>query len=325
MSRAGWTVLGAALVLAACADETPAPAGAPEPSAGPSSVVLRPVPTEPTIAFSVSFGVGSQDDPPGKEGLAFLTGQMIADASTQRLSYDQILDALYPLASGYAARVDKETTTLTGRTHRDNIAAYFDLLTDAYLRPAFAASDFERIKNDAINYLQNSLRYASDEELAKAVLTEMIFRGTRYAHPVAGTVAGLRSITLEDVEAFYRRHYTAANATLGLAGGYDDALVARFEATLESLPEGAAVADPAVEPAVEPAGWEGTELLLVAKPGADASISFGFPLDVRRGERDFYALWVANSWLGEHRNQAGRLFQVIRGERGLNYGNYSYL
>jgi len=46
---------------------------------------------------------------------------------------------------------------------------------------------------------------------------------------------------------------------------------------------------------------------------------------VHRGERDFYALWIANSWLGEHRNQASHLFKVIRELRGLNYGNYSYI
>ena len=38
---------------------------------------------------------------------------------------------------------------------------------------------------------------------------------------------------------------------------------------------------------------------------------------MRRGEREFYALWIANSWLGEHRNQSSHLYQVIREMRGL--------
>ena len=77
--------------------------------------------------------------------------------------------------------------------------------------------------------------------------------------------------------------------------------------------------------AISPAEFEGNHVLLVDKEDADASISFGFPIDVVRGDRDYYALWVANSWLGEHRNSASHLYQVIREARGMNYGDYSYV
>jgi len=63
----------------------------------------------------------------------------------------------------------------------------------------------------------------------------------------------------------------------------------------------------------------------VKKPGPSTALSFGYPIDVHRGSREFYALWVANSWLGEHRNSSGHLFQFIRETRGMNYGDYSYI
>jgi zinc protease len=280
-----------------------------------------PVAADPTISISVQFAVGSQNDPPGKEGLAFITGQMLVDAGTEARSLDEILEALYPLAAGYSMRVDRERSTLTGRVHRDNLDSYLGLFTDAFLHPGFDEDDFERVLSDAINDIENTLRYSSDEELGKAAFNELVFRGTRYAHPNEGTVAGLRSITLDDVREFYRRHYTAANVQLGLAGGFDPLITAQLEAALKKLPAGERTAPPAIEPAE----IDGRSAVLIAKPGADASISFGFPLDVHRGERDFYALWIANSWLGEHRNQASHLFNVIREARGLNYGDYSYI
>jgi zinc protease len=284
-------------------------------------VVLLNVPADPTISFSLQFAVGSQNDPPGKEGLAFLTGEMLADAATEARSLDEILTALYPLAAGYDIRVDLERSTLTGRVHRDNLEAYFELFTDAFLKPAFVEDDFERVRSDAVNAIENTLRYSSDEELGKAALHEAVFRGTPYAHLSEGTVTGLRAITLDDVRAFYRRHYTRANALLGLGGGFDREVVDRLQAAVARLPAGEILAPPAVEPAPV----EGRSVVLIDKPNADASISFGFPLDVRRGERDFYALWIANSWLGEHRNQSSHLFNVIREKRGLNYGDYSYI
>lgn len=46
---------------------------------------------------------------------------------------------------------------------------------------------------------------------------------------------------------------------------------------------------------------------------------------MRRGSREFYALAIANAWLGQHRKGFGRRFNSIRAQRGLNYGNYSYI
>jgi zinc protease len=311
--------------LAACGGaDTPTSSTNTPPAAAQSeeaNIVLLPIVGDPTVSFSVSFGVGSQDDPPGKEGLAYVTGRMLSDAATESNAYEAILEKLYPLAAWYDTRVDKELTTLTGRTHNDNIETYVPLFTDAYLHPAFRDEDLQRIRSDAINYVANTLRYASDEELAKAALYAQIFAGTRYAHPVQGTVTGLESITIDDVRAFHARHYTPESATLALGGGYDTALAERMAASLAGLP----ASEPPDPARVVPAPFEGRHVLLIDKPGADASISFGFPIDVHRGERDFYALWIANSWLGEHRHQASHLFQVIREARGLNYGDYSYI
>ena len=288
---------------------------------GGDSAILLPVPDDPTVSFSIWFKVGSQNDPAGKEGLAALTGRLLSEGATTANSYETILAKLYPLASSYQVRVDREMTTFTGRTHRDNIEKFYTLFTDAVLRPAFAATDFERLRSNALNTIENTLRYASDEDLGKAAFYDMVFAGTTYRHPEVGTVQGLRAMTLEDVRQFYATHFTAGNAVVALAGGYPADLPARLERDLAGLPPGAPA--PLPTPAVAP--FAGREVLLVDKPGADASISFGFPIDLVRGEREYYALWVANSWLGEHRNSSSHLYQVIRSTRGLNYGDYSYI
>jgi zinc protease len=283
--------------------------------------VLLEVPDDPTITFKVWFKVGSQNDPAGKEGLASLTGQMISDASTVNNSYEQILEKLFPMAAGYGVRVDREMTVLSGRTHKDNAGAYLDLFADAYLRPAFKQEDFDRIKSDTLNYIKNSLRFQADEELGKAALYWSIFEGSSYAHLPQGTVKGIEATTLEDVKAFYGQYYTAGNSQIALGGGFDDDLLKRFKADCGELPKG----EPEQMAAIAPAAAEGLQVLLVQKPGADASISFGFPINLQRGEREFYALWLANSWLGEHRNSSSHLYQVIREARGMNYGDYSYI
>jgi zinc protease len=286
-----------------------------------AQVVQLPVANDPTVSFRLWFKVGSQNDPPGKEGLAALTAAMLTEAATLTNSYEQVLARLYPLAASYSASTDVEMTVLSGRTHRDNLAEYYPLLIDAVLRPAFVAEDLERLRSEALNYLETTLRYADDEELGKAVLTTTVYAGTPYGHLPLGTVRALRSITLDDVRSFYRSHYTRESVVIGIGGSYDQETLERLRRDLFTLPAGEA---PAVGPP-EVAPQRGFRVTIVEKDAPATAISMGFPITARRGSRDWYALAIANSWLGEHRNQSSHLFQVIREARGLNYGDYSYI
>jgi zinc protease len=283
--------------------------------------VLLPVAKDPTVSFRLWFKVGAQNDPAGKEGLAALTASMLTDASTRSHSYEQILDKLFPLASSYNASTSMEMTVVTGRTHKDNLADYYPLLLDAVLAPAFKQEDLDRIKSRTLNLLENTLRFASDEELGKAVLYNEIFAGTPYGHITGGTIEAVKSITLDDIRKFYAMHYTRDNVVIGLGGGFEPALLDRLKSDLAKLPPGA----PAALPAPVPKKIDGLQVTLVEKNAASTAISVGFPLNVLRGEKDWYALAIANSWLGEHRNSGSHLYQVIREVRGLNYGDYSYI
>ena len=203
-----------------------------------SALVLLPVASDPTVSFRVWFQVGSQDDPPGKEGLAALTASMLAEGSTRQHSYQQIVDLLYPMAADYSASASVEMTIISGRVHRDNLSGFYRLLSQAILSPGFRQEDLDRLKSDTLSFLSSSLRYASDEDLAKAVLYQEIFAGTPYGHLPAGLIDSVQSITLDDVRAFYRAHYTRDNVVIGLGGGYDPATVDRLRADLAKLPAG---------------------------------------------------------------------------------------
>jgi zinc protease len=298
--------------------------GKAEPVAAPKSAeppVLMPVAQDPNVAFKVWFKVGSQDDPPGKEGLAALTGALVSAGGTKTRSYDELLAALYPLAAQYGASTDTEMTVVSGLSHRDTVGAFYPIFTDVLLAPGFREDDFLRLRDNAVNAIEKELRYSSDEELGKAALAAAAWKGTPYAHLDGGTVESLKAITLQDVKDFWAAHYTAENAVIGLAGGYAEGLPERLLADLARLPKGT----PAATPAPAAPALSGRHVTIVKKEGPSTAISFGAPIDVRRGSREWYALAIANSWLGEHRNSSSHLYQVIREARGMNYGDYSYI
>lgn len=317
-------VAAAAAVPAAAPEQPLTTPSAPPPSPLPANVILAAT-AEPAVSVAAWFQVGSQDDPRGKEGLSWLTAQMMSRAATTEHRYDQILTLLYPMAASYQATVDREMTVISGRSSTADGAAFAQLFREAFTKPAFDPADFERLRTEGISYLEKDLRYALDEELGKAILHEALFRGSSYAHPIVGTVAGLKAITIDDVKAFWKAHYSADQTVFGVAGGYDDALRGSIESIREQLPPPVGAAAMAAPPPPTPALIKGRKVVLVNKPGADASISIGHLLEVRRGDPDFAALFLAASWLGEHRNSSSHLYQVIREARGLNYGNYAYV
>lgn len=286
----------------------------------PGVITLREA-DSPFIAFDIWVHVGSQNDPEGKEGLAALTASLLSDGSTTEDSYQEILTKLYPMASGYGYNVDKEMTVFRGRVHRDNLEAYYALFRNSLLAPAFDEADFNRVKTQTINFLERSRRYSRDEELGKELLFAMAYAGTPYEHPEEGYVESVRSISLEDVRAFYRDFYLSNNITVGIGGGYPEGFVGRVRSDFDALPE----AEVARVPAPQPKMPDGVQVLIVEKPTDATAISFGFPIPLLRGQEDFWAMMAMNSWFGEHRNSFSNLYQVIREDRGMNYGDYSYI
>lgn len=284
-------------------------------------VIQLPVKNDPTVSLRIWFKVGSQNDPAGKEGLASLTANLLSQGATKNNTYEEILEKLFPLASYYNCNASTEMTIFSGRTHLDNINEFYSLFIDGILNPAFEESDFNRLKDQALNYLKTNLKYSSDEELGKAVLYNDIFEGTPYGHITTGTISGLESITLEDVRDFYNKNYTRDNYIIGIGGGYEKDLLNNLINDLDKLPEGIVQSIPTPNP--KPI--DGYELTIVEKNAPATAISMGFPIDILRGSKEWYALAIANSWFGEHRNSSSHLYQVIREARGLNYGDYSYI
>jgi zinc protease len=329
LSAAGAFGTVALTALSACAPAA-VPAGAPGATAAVASadrvvgdrLIVHRQSESPFIAFNIWVQSGSAHDPQGREGLAGLTASLVSGGSSSRASYEEIRSRLYPMATGYGSSTDKEMTVFRGVVHRDNLEEFYGLLRDAVTSPAFREDDFNRVHTQTLNFLETTRRYSRDEELTKDLLYREAYRGTSYEHPVDGYVQSVRAITLDDVRAFYDTHYRAGNVVVAIGGGYPDGFPERVRADFDSLlAPGSA---PRVE-APQPRRPDRVQVLLVEKQTDASPISIGFPTTLLRSDPEFPAVMLANSWLGEHRNSFARLYQIIREQRGMNYGDYSYI
>ena len=275
----------------------------------------------PLISFRIIFMTGAASDPKGKEGVAALTAAMLSQGGSRAMTYEQIVEAMYPMATSFGSQIDKEMTVFQGSTHIDNLDKYYGLISQMLLNPGFREDDFSRLKTDAINYLKTSLRESNDEELGKEYLYNIIYAGHPYAHNNTGTVSSLEKLTLADVQAFYKAHYTQANMVLGLAGGYPKTFPDKVKADFAKLPAGTAATGNYEDPKLAP----GMQISIIERETRATAVSLGFPIAVTRSDKDWPALSLVASYFGQHRSSNSYLYQRLRESRGLNYGDYAYI
>jgi zinc protease len=284
-------------------------------------IFVRPS-NSPLVDISLVFRSGAGDDPAGKKGLAALTARLITDGDTRRRSLAEIKQRFYPIAGGLSAQVDKHLTRFSAQIHRDNIQSWYPLAREMLLEPGFTAADFDRVKQQQLTALRVQLRGNNDEELAKEKLYEDVYGDAHmYGTLTLGHAKDLEAITLDDVKRFYRAYYSSDRLAIGSAGNQQHNIVDKLTEDMLGLPSPGTPAPPL--PAMPSVDGRGATIIEKETPAV--AVSFGWPIAVNRTHPDWAALWLARSWLGEHRNANGRLYNRIREERGMNYGDYAYM
>ena len=279
-------------------------------------------PNSSKIVVKFMFKNGSICDPQGKEGLTYTTSQLINQGGTGELSFSDIQDKIYPMAAGYFSIVDKEVTIFTFLFHKDWMDQFYPIMMGLITNPSFSQADFDRVKNNQQAYVDQVIRASSDEEYSKKALEDFLFRGTNYQHMVEGKSASVAAITLDDVKNHYKNFFTRNNVMIGIAGNYPDSFIEKLKNDIAKLPD----IKPAIPSAPVVKMPDGLDVEIISKEGAFGSAIFtGYPLNITRANDEFAALMVANSYLGEHRKSYSKLYKVIREERSMNYGDYSYI
>jgi len=274
------------------------------------------------VVVKLMFRNGSISDPAGKDGLTFTTANSLIDGGTKDKTAKEIQELIYPMAVSYNASIDKEVTVFTFQVHVDFVEKFYPILRDLVLSPAFADEDFKKVRSNQENYVDQVIRASSDEDYSKLALEDLLFRGTNYQHMVQGNTDGVDAIKLEDVKDHYKKFFTRNNLSIGVAGNYTPAFLARLKKDMMNLPD----TKPDIPVAGKPNNPDGMNVEIITKDDALGSAIFtGFPLPITRSSNDFAALMVANSYLGEHRKSYGVLYNKIRSTRSMNYGDYSYI
>lgn len=283
------------------------------------------------IAIRIGVPAGSAQDPPGKEGLASLTAQMLLEGSfgdpSRPTTKEELAEITRPW--GQKARPEvllaKETTTFAMTIPEERLPEFLErILKPMFSRPLFAPAELDRIRSEHRVEL-SQVRFESQEELGLRYLDDLLHEGTSLQHLELGTAQGLRGATVGDLRRFFGSFYRSSGLRVALSTRKEAVVAAVGQALLDA--GGRVPASPLARsrpaPAVRP---KGRSLTIVAMPEAiSTGIHAGFPIAVTRSHPDYWPLFIANVWFGTHRDSFGHLYQAIRQARGYNYGDYSYI
>ncbi|MFT3764634.1 MAG: pitrilysin family protein [Minicystis sp.] len=184
-------------------------------------VVLHVDRTLPTVAFTVSYDVGSRDEARGRTGFAHLFEHMMFQGSEN-------------VPKGEHARlIQGRGGTLNGGTGTD-LTHYFNTLPAGELALGlWLEADRMRALDITQASFENQREVVKEEEhgglaglfgRAGRRMDELVFRDYwPYAHPTGGVMADLDAADFAWVRDFHAHHYGPNNAVLSLAGSFDPA------------------------------------------------------------------------------------------------------
>ncbi|MFN2460326.1 MAG: M16 family metallopeptidase [Candidatus Velthaea sp.] len=266
----------------------------------------------PLIAAQLIVRGGASAESEAEAGLSALTASLLTQGTTKRSAIEiaQQIDALgarLDATSGYDASVVSVSATTPV------FAQAFTVFNEVVRQPAFAPAEVERARAKSISDL--GLMYSNPSALARLVANRVVFGGTAYGHPLAGTAETLGALTRADVAHFHERYFRPDNAVLVIGGDIAPAdAFALAERVIGSWSKPAApLATPAplTPPAPRPV------VLAVDKPDAGRTAVVAGRVAISRRSPEYYAGTVATAVLAGY---SGRLNQEIRVKRGLSYG-----
>ncbi len=272
----------------------------------------------PTVAVSVLFpGAGSAADPPGREGMAEITGDTFL-GGTRRRDARALAEEIDDLAAVLEVSAGSDSSVARLFVLEHDLDEGLALLAEVLSESTFPEDEFEKNRRRQIDVLAE--QRSEPDFLARERLLDRLYPGHPYGRLTA-TEKGLEALAQGDVASFAATRFSFADATLILAGAADpDALIRAAARAFEGLPAGPCAPFAAVPP---PPRIDNFSIHLVNRPGSvQTNLLFARPALARRSPR-FTTAVVANQSLGG--GASSRLFHVLREERSLTYGAYSSL
>jgi len=268
----------------------------------------------PIVAINCIVDGGARVDPPGKAGLAGLTGSLLSEGTKGRTS-EEISRLIDSLGGSFDTGTSSDWVLASSAVLSRDFTTGFDLIARSLREPTFPPEEVDRRKKEILGELQ------ADEDqpgvVAQRAFRAAVFGDAAYGKPVDGTPQSVEALTRDDVLAYHRDEIQPARTICTVVG---DVPTTEMKATAERLlGDWQASGSPrAAQQAKDP----GAKSVVVDRPVTQASIVLG-QIGVARSNPDYFPILLMNYVLGGGGFNS-RLMQTIRTKGGLAYSVSSH-
>ncbi len=265
----------------------------------------------PVVCLMLLVRRGAADDPPGLDGLAAVTADMLDEGSGGR-SAIELHEALARIGGQLDTDIGADGTALTVSVLSRFAGRALDLLADMVARPSLAEEDFARVRQLRLHRLRQ-LRDVPGA-VADRVFARLLFGDDAYGHTAIGSERTVGALGVEDVRRFHASMFVSSSAVLLAVGDCEHATIARLAGEAFGGWSDRAPAPPPVE-APPPAAARLNVVTRHAAPQSELRIGH---VGVARHVPDYHALVAANMVLGGQ--FVSRINLNLRQDKGYTYG-----
>ena len=230
------------------------------------TVILSQRPGLPVVTANLTVRSGSDANPLARPGLANFTAAMLTEGTATRKSL-AIADEVARLGGRLTAGSSMDYTGVQAFALTKNFSGVLDLLADVVLHPSFPEEEVGRQRASRLSQLI-SLKDDPGSVADRIMLASLYGVEHPYGLLGIGTEASNKSISRDDIQAFWHTHFVPSNAALVIAGDISRADVQRLVESALGSWRGPVAPTPTLAPP-QPAG---ARLIIVDKPGRDGTV-----------------------------------------------------
>ncbi|MDB6019462.1 MAG: Peptidase domain protein [Pedosphaera sp.] len=269
----------------------------------------------PLVNIAIYAHTGEYVVPPGKEGLADLTGYLLARGGTKSMSTEALDERLAFLAAQLSSGVGETQGSVNLNLLAKDVDEGMKILREVLTSPRFQDDKIALRKQQ----LLQAMKQRNDEsESIEAREAGFLAYGENFWANRYSTAASIGGITRADIEGFHQKWFHPDNFVVAVNGDFDrDEMVRKLETLFADWPFAGEKPPPIPTNTV----FAQPGVYLVDKDVNQGRVTIMLP-GIRRDNPDYFSVLVMNDILGGG-GFTSHIMNSVRSDEGLAYSAYS--